>query len=282
MKTRIGTFLLVFLGLTAPLYYAAIKIAENGKFFDFSLVWLFLGAGAWAVLLLRPSRFIKRKSIIFIEACLASFVSLCVLILVYICLPLPAAEKAEAGSTRKAEYLLVLGGGLQKNGEMSRTLLTRMKGAVQYLAENPEVTVIVSGGQGDDTPFPEADAMARYLTENSSIHGTVILKESASRDTIQNMKNSLALIRGQNAISPAAGGARDRTVCVLTSDFHLRRALLLARLAGFARVTGEGVPCPALFVPENYVREIGAYWKLGIRRMLTGPIFLASDSLSES
>ena len=52
---------------------------------------------------------------------------------------------------------------------------------------------------------------------------------------------------------------------ILTSDFHLKRAMYLARMAGVTNTAGIAVPCPALQLPQALLREVGAWWKLGIR-----------------
>lgn len=63
---------------------------------------------------------------------------------------------------RNADYLIVLGAHVY--GErMSSNLKYRIELAKEYLEENPETKVIVSGGQGHGEKISEAEAMYRYL-----------------------------------------------------------------------------------------------------------------------
>lgn len=66
---------------------------------------------------------------------------------------------------RNADYLIVLGAHVY--GErMSSNLKYRIELAKEYLEENPETKVIVSGGQGHGEKISEAEAMYRYLIKN--------------------------------------------------------------------------------------------------------------------
>ena len=99
--------------------------------------------------------------------------------------------------------------------------------------------------------------MEWYLTEKGGISGARILKEDTSLDTIQNLVFCRKLILEREGTLTS--------VAILTSDSHLKRALLLARRSGYTDCTGVAAPTDPLFVPNNYTREIASYWKLGLR-----------------
>jgi len=104
--------------------------------------------------------------------------------------------------------------------------------------------------------------MEWYLTEKGGISGARILKEDTSLDTIQNLVFYRKLILEREGTLTS--------VAILTSDSHLKRALLLARRSGYTDCTGVAAPTDPLFVPNNYTREIASYWKLGLRMILSG------------
>lgn len=266
MKTKIIRTVFAFCGTLFFVYYAALMISDPGPVLSFSLVWPIAGCVSWVFFFAgsRIAKFLRKglsgnKKVRVAAGTLAGiFIAVSAGILVGICLPV-----REAGGSEPA-YLLVLGGGIRKNGEPSLVLAARLDKA----AKHPDVMIIVSGGKLKDRVSSEARSMANYLETVKGIKGTSILEEGKSLDTIQNFRWSLELIRER------AESGKERTfragVCVLTSGFHLRRALFLARRSGYAdttglAVTGLAAPCPPVAVPNSYLREIGAWWKLGLR-----------------
>ena len=65
----------------------------------------------------------------------------------------------------------------------------RLDEAVEYLEDNPKTICIVSGGQGANEPYSEAEGMAQYLKEQG-IAASRILLEDKSLNTEQNMEYS--------------------------------------------------------------------------------------------
>ncbi len=254
------------IGSTALVYFIILECVEPGRFFDFKLFWLFSGVvGLLCNLFYGQIRcfiravFLKSKLLrFFFFALTAVFLTVNAGILWYICSP--AAVTAD--TPRSPAYLVVLGGGIRKNGDPSRTLAARLDAAIRYARANPHVILIASGGKGTGMPHPEADTMERYLTAKGGISGARILKEDTSLDTIQNLVLCRKLIREREGTLPS--------VAILTSDSHLKRALLLARRSGYTECVGVAAPTELLFVPNNYTREIASYWKLGLRLIFSG------------
>lgn len=60
------------------------------------------------------------------------------------------------GWTRGLDYIIVLGAQVRKDGP-SPVLKYRLDKAVEYLNENPDTVCIVSGGQGSNEPWSEAE-----------------------------------------------------------------------------------------------------------------------------
>lgn len=118
-----------------------------------------------------------------------------------------------------ADYIIVLGCGV--DGETPSLMLqSRIDAAIDYLDHNPNTTAVLSGKQGPGEDISEAEAMRRALAAHGIASERMILEER-SADTIENIRFSLALI---------PDGSK---VAVLSNDFHLYRARIIAKNEGF-------------------------------------------------
>jgi uncharacterized SAM-binding protein YcdF (DUF218 family) len=141
-----------------------------------------------------------------------------------------------------ADCVLVLGAGL--NGETpSLALAIRLDVAADYLNRYPDTPVVVSGGQGSGESVSEAEAMARYLADRG-IDGARIIQEARSTSTAENFAYSIPLM------PPGT-----RRVAVVSNEFHLFRARILARRAGLVPVALSAVTPRWYLKPQYYVRE---------------------------
>ena len=104
----------------------------------------------------------------------------------------------------------------------------------------------VSGGKGANEPFPEAQGMADYLKAHGIEEGR-ILQESKSKTTQENIVNSKKLIAGDNA-----------SVGIITTDFHMFRALQIAHDNGLDEAQGIAAGSPPDMLVNNMVREFFA------------------------
>lgn len=149
---------------------------------------------------------------------------------------------------RNADYLIVLGAHVY--GErMSSNLKYRIELAKEYLEENPETKVIVSGGQGHGEKISEAEAMYRYLIKNG-IAKERIQKEEASVNTEENIKNSIK-----------TGALEKKTVIIVSNDFHVHRAVGIAKKLGLTGVQGLGSKTHPYTSVNCYTREVFAVIK---------------------
>ena len=142
----------------------------------------------------------------------------------------------------------MLGAQVQGDGP-SLTLKKRLDRALLFMQENPDKTVIVSGGQGPDEAHTEASVMAAYLIAHGADALRVIEEDRAS-NTRENLLFSAQLAE--------ARGLDTSRVLIITSDFHMCRAKYIARtlgmepygglrllqgvLAGGKRITAGSVP----------------------------------------
>jgi uncharacterized SAM-binding protein YcdF (DUF218 family) len=249
------------LSLCALAYYIAL-IAYGSSLVGFSLFWALLGVCGFGGSALAEWRRQQGKPPLVGKKLRRALAVLCAAgaLVAAGCLAFILTPRTTGGAEPCA-YLIVLGSGIRRDGNVSATLAERLNTAAGYLRAHPEARAIVSGGKGCFEPFAESQAMAAYLTARGT-DANRIAEESRSRDTIENMRFSRRIIREQT------GG--DVPVAVLTSDFHLARALLLARRIGFADAVGVAAPTPPLVRVDAYTREILAVLKLCARIILLG------------
>ena len=86
------------------------------------------------------------------------------------------------------QVMIILGCQLHDWGP-SIMLQDRLDKALEYLEDHPDMTVVVSGGQGENEPATEAQGMADYLADHGFARENIIL-ETQSHNTFQNMTYS--------------------------------------------------------------------------------------------
>jgi len=141
-----------------------------------------------------------------------------------------------------ADVCIVLGAQVKTSGP-SDVLRRRLDKAAEYLRANPDTVVIVSGGQGGNEPFSEAQGMQDYLI-SVGIAPERIIQEAASANTRQNLEYSGRLIDRE----------RDRVV-IVTNNFHMFRALGIAKKQGYLSVEGLSASTHPSSLPNNLLRE---------------------------
>ena len=127
----------------------------------------------------------------------------------------PAAPVAD-------DAVVIVLGGAVRDGRPRPTLARRLNKAAAIAQQHPNVTLVLTGGPTRDGRTTEADIMARYLTQQGIRPEQMVLEPTAI-NTKQNLLNSLELIREQGL-----GGQ----LCVLSSDYHLYRAVRLGARLG--------------------------------------------------
>lgn len=230
------TCLSIIVAIMCVIY--GIMIFSMGYGTKFFLVWIALGvlmgALAWAIRIRLWQRLPKWSKIVIISI---AAIGLIVLNVVEGLICSHLNDKGQAG----LDYVIVLGALVYEDGPSS-ILRARLDAAIEYLNENPDTICIVSGGQGANEPFSEAEGMSRYLV-SQGIDDSRIIKEGASNNTIQNIVNSKALI-----------DAKDAKVGIVSSNFHLYRAIGIARKQGLDACGIAGYVMPA-YMPSNMLRE---------------------------
>ena len=151
----------------------------------------------------------------------------------------------------EAEYLIILGAGLH-GSEITLTLQERLIKGIEYLEKHPDAKVIVTGGLGFGETVTEAEAMERYLLSKGIAAGRIV-KEDKATSTMENFVFSKEILQ-------KTGGKDITRIVVITSDFHMLRAKLLARRVGFEPY---GITCitPVSVRVNSHIREYFALIK---------------------
>ena len=147
--------------------------------------------------------------------------------------------------------MVVLGAGVHGD-RPSLSLQNRIDAAYAYLTLHPDVTAILSGGQGEGENLTEAQCMFDHLTAMGIDENRLWMEENAT-STWENLNFSLDLIEEK-------AGSRPEKLGVLSSEYHLFRASLFADACGVEFV---GVPAKTtkISLRVNYfMREVAGVW----------------------
>ena len=160
-------------------------------------------------------------------------------------------------SALPADAVVVLGAGV--NGtQPSLSLYTRLTAALDYLEENPDVPVVLTGGLGYGEEITEARCMYDWLTARGVDPARLIMEEQAG-NTAENFAFSKELLEEQG-IDPA-----ENLVAVVTNDFHIARSRLIAARQGYGHAFGVPAKLPWRHLEVNYyLRESFAMVKTWI------------------
>ncbi|MBD2847983.1 YdcF family protein [Paenibacillus sp. IB182496] len=156
-----------------------------------------------------------------------------------------------------ADVGIVLGASL-RNDEPSPGLRERLDRALALYEAGKVRRLIVSGGlDSNGATITEAEGMRRHLVARG-VPDEAVLVEPQARSTYENLLYSRALMIERGWTS----------VIVITHDFHAARALEIAQVVGIEEVQATGVKSRALSHARSELREVLAYTKWTLDRLL--------------
>ena len=161
-------------------------------------------------------------------------------------------------STDRYDAIVVLGAQVKADGTLSLQLQWRLDAAYDAWEKN-NVVIVTCGAQGANEPAPEAMVMREYLMQKG-VPEEMILTETESFNTRQNIRHAAQLLAGYDV----------RTVLIVTSDYHLPRAMALAEDEGL-NATGLGAQTLPQYWLKNYGREALAWIKYWGQKYLRLP-----------
>lgn len=154
------------------------------------------------------------------------------------------------------DAIIVLGSGI-RGEKLTVGLKNRLDVAIACYEKNPDVIIVVSGGQGPQEDITEALAMERYLLD-MGIPQEKILKEEQATSTYENF------VYAKQLLDDYFDGAY--RITYVTNNYHIYRAGAIAQTAGFADATHCSSGTPWYSIIPSCVREcIGVlkFWILG-------------------
>lgn len=156
--------------------------------------------------------------------------------------------------SEQAQAIIVLGAQVNPDGQPSKQLELRLLSALAAYQKKP-MPLIVCGAQGENEPATEASVMRGWLAARG-VRAEDIKVDEASFNTRQNIENAKALL-----------GEGVREVLIITSDYHLPRAMQLAKDAGL-EPQGIGAPILPEYWLKNHARETLAWGKYYVNKYL--------------
>jgi uncharacterized SAM-binding protein YcdF (DUF218 family) len=247
--------ILLIAGIISIIYYIVI-IVYAGMKAAFSKVWILTASVFFALFYIMTYKsqwleWFHKSAIIrfFIMGCI--ILGFCLFLIVEGCIINGMFKKESDG----LDYIIILGA--QVRGEIpSKALISRMNQGIHILKKNSEAKVILSGGKGEGESISEAEAMRRYLVKKGIQKKSMIL-ENQSVNTLQNLKFSYEKVEN-----------KDKKIGIVTSGFHVFRAVHLAKKMGIKNVVGIASPADVLMEPHYMLREFFAV----LKEKLTGNI----------
>ncbi|MHC1786638.1 MAG: YdcF family protein [Christensenellales bacterium] len=153
-----------------------------------------------------------------------------------------------------SQAMIVLGAQVTPAGQPSVQLALRLEAALQAYKAAP-MTIVVCGGRGQDEPTTEASVMKAWLVSRG-VPGEHILMDENSVNTQQNIQAARDLL--------PLGAVN---VLIITSDYHLPRAMAIARDLGL-QPGGIGSPILPEYWIKNHARETLAWGKYLVNKFL--------------
>ena len=171
---------------------------------------------------------------------------LLVLILLLLAVPSAAIIRSMNGRGEPLGQVLIVLGTTVNGTEPSPMLKQRLDAALDYLNTYPDAVCIVTGGKGDEHNLSEAQCMNNYLTAAGIDAGRITMEDRAT-STVENLRNVRKMLDTNE-------------VDILSSDFHLYRAGLIAKDAEFIPTLIPAKTEPISLLAPWFLREIFALY----------------------
>lgn len=244
-KEKLENLCFAVVGIFMAYYF--VLVLYSGIHTDFAWIWI-LGSAAMAVMgiLLKQE---KEHPDLFLQwtvCILAVLFLICFLLFVYLCKKVISGMKCSG--YKNLDYVIVLGAHV-KGDVPSKALKKRLDKAYSYALENPHTKLILSGGQGQGEDITEALCMKQYLLHRGILSECLILEEQ-STNTRENLEFSHKIT-----------GCRRTRTGILSNNFHVYRAVRLAKKIGYVSPEGIAAPSDLLMQVHYIVREVFALMK---------------------
>lgn len=227
----------ITLGILCLLYYILLVI-RAGIMVNFGWFWLMAGAGFLLAAYLRSA--LKCSAAIWISRLMvAALAAVVILIGIF---SVQVISGMHPSAPEQLDYVIVLGAQVRGKAP-SLALSQRIEKAVEIAARDPDVILILSGGQGRGEEISEAQCIRNELTA-AGVEEERLILEDQSTSTRENL-----------LFSDRLTGCAKKRCGILSNDFHLSRALKIAGKVGYEDVYGIAGRSEVLMKPHYIVRE---------------------------
>ena len=120
----------------------------------------------------------------------------------------------------------------------------RVDAALYFWQNNKETEIICTGGKVTTEPAAQAEAMYEVLRK-AGVPAKKIHIESKSLSTADNLRYSAEII-----------GDKNKRIAIVTSDYHVLRAEIIARKVGYSGVAAIPVSFKGVSWPNYALREL--------------------------
>lgn len=144
--------------------------------------------------------------------------------------------KADTLTGTHADYILVLGAGIEEDGEPSPILKERLDTALTLYQKEASANILVSGGS-DDTES-EVSVMKHYL-EKKGVPSKAIKVDSHGVNTFTSVNNAYDEYGAEKLI-------------IVSQKFHLYRAVYISEQLG---ISTYGCPCNEKSISDTSLRK---------------------------
>lgn len=157
-------------------------------------------------------------------------------------------------------YMIVLGTAVEGT-EPSPMLSDRIEAAAKYMQENPHVIAIATGYKAEGDSISEAQCIYNGLTALGIAPERILIEDKAT-STIENFQYALDLLEQELGRIP-------QNIGVLSSEFHLLRARMIAADHGIDAVTVAAHTSDTKAFFTYFLREILVVWYDGLKIALS-------------
>lgn len=169
--------------------------------------------------------------------------------LLFLFLEAEVIRRARTDNDTAVAGVIILGAGV--NGTVpSLSLRVRLEAALEYLADKPEIPIVVTGSQGPGEAISEAECMADWLIAHGVSEERILIEDQAD-NTEENIAFSKALLH-ENGYDTLAHYA------VVSSDYHLCRAAVYWGAPAYMVGVAAKMPTQyqySLLTVNYYIRE---------------------------
>ncbi len=158
--------------------------------------------------------------------------------------------------------IVVLGYGLERDGEMKPELVGRLRTALNCAEKYPNAYVLCTGGgtAASNQNITEAGQMSKWLIAQGVDENRIIV-EQRSRTTAMNAQYSCRLLREDYP--------QIHSLALVTSDYHIRRGCLVFNTESVLTDSGLEIVGNAVYVANRDVTETFTYQAYEISQLIS-------------